>query len=101
MHNLAEAVVGEVPAEGDFHAEYFRERSSQFGKSEGVRVAEVIRAPFVVHDFTGNINQRQAVQVRGQQFATAVYLVKALGGGWDEAGDAPLREAAERRAPGN
>ena len=29
-------------------------------------------------------NQRQAVQVRGQQFATAVYLVKALGGGWDE-----------------
>jgi multidrug efflux system outer membrane protein len=29
-------------------------------------------------------NQRQAVQVRGQQFATAVYLVKALGGGWGE-----------------
>ncbi len=27
-------------------------------------------------------NQRQAVQVHGQQFATAVYLVKALGGGW-------------------
>jgi outer membrane protein, multidrug efflux system len=27
-------------------------------------------------------NQRQDVQVRGQQFATAVYLVKALGGGW-------------------
>jgi NodT family efflux transporter outer membrane factor (OMF) lipoprotein len=27
-------------------------------------------------------NQRQAVQVRGEQFATAVYLVKALGGGW-------------------
>jgi len=30
------------------------------------------------------INQRQAVQVRGQQFATAVYLVKALGGAWSE-----------------
>jgi multidrug efflux system outer membrane protein len=29
-------------------------------------------------------NQRQAVQVQGQQFATAVYLVKALGGGWGE-----------------
>jgi multidrug efflux system outer membrane protein len=29
-------------------------------------------------------NQRQAVQVHGQQFATAVYLVKALGGGWNE-----------------
>jgi outer membrane protein TolC len=29
-------------------------------------------------------NQRQAVQVRGQQFVTAVYLVKALGGGWTE-----------------
>jgi len=27
-------------------------------------------------------NQRQAVQVHGQLFATAVYLVKALGGGW-------------------
>ncbi|MEP6547109.1 MAG: efflux transporter outer membrane subunit [Gammaproteobacteria bacterium] len=29
-------------------------------------------------------NQRQAVQVHGQQFATAVYLVKALGGSWNE-----------------
>jgi len=29
-------------------------------------------------------NQRQAVQIHGQQFATAVYLVKALGGGWEE-----------------
>jgi multidrug efflux system outer membrane protein len=29
-------------------------------------------------------NQRQAVQVQGEQFATAVYLVKALGGGWGE-----------------
>jgi NodT family efflux transporter outer membrane factor (OMF) lipoprotein len=27
-------------------------------------------------------NQRQAVQVQGQRFATAVYLIKALGGGW-------------------
>jgi multidrug efflux system outer membrane protein len=27
-------------------------------------------------------NQRQAVQIHGQQFTTAVYLVKALGGGW-------------------
>jgi outer membrane protein, multidrug efflux system len=30
-------------------------------------------------------NQRQAVQIQGQQFATAVYLVKALGGGWNQA----------------
>ena len=29
-------------------------------------------------------DQRQAVQIRGQQFTTAVYLVKALGGGWSE-----------------
>ncbi len=29
-------------------------------------------------------NERQAVQIHGQQFATAVYLVKALGGGWQE-----------------
>ncbi len=29
-------------------------------------------------------NERQAVQVHGQQFATAVFLVKALGGGWGE-----------------
>ncbi len=27
-------------------------------------------------------NQRQAVQIHGQQFVTAVYLIKALGGGW-------------------
>jgi multidrug efflux system outer membrane protein len=32
-------------------------------------------------------NQRQAVQVHGQQFATAVYLVKALGGGWSDNSD--------------
>lgn len=34
-------------------------------------------------------NQRQAVQIHGQQFLTAVYLVKALGGGWEGAGGAP------------
>jgi outer membrane protein, multidrug efflux system len=28
-------------------------------------------------------NQRQAVQIQGQQFSTAVFLVKALGGGWN------------------
>jgi NodT family efflux transporter outer membrane factor (OMF) lipoprotein len=27
-------------------------------------------------------NERQAVQIQGQQFTTAVFLVKALGGGW-------------------
>jgi multidrug efflux pump subunit AcrA (membrane-fusion protein) len=27
-------------------------------------------------------NQRQAVQIHGQQFLEAVYLIKALGGGW-------------------
>ena len=27
-------------------------------------------------------NQRQAVQIQGEQFLTAVYLIKALGGGW-------------------
>jgi multidrug efflux system outer membrane protein len=32
-------------------------------------------------------NQRQAVQIQGQQFATAVYLVKALGGGWTQSSD--------------
>jgi NodT family efflux transporter outer membrane factor (OMF) lipoprotein len=31
-------------------------------------------------------NQRQAAQIQGQQFATAVYLVKALGGGWRTGG---------------
>jgi multidrug efflux system outer membrane protein len=30
-------------------------------------------------------NQRQAVQIQGQQFTTAVFLVKALGGGWNPA----------------
>jgi multidrug efflux system outer membrane protein len=29
-------------------------------------------------------NRRQAAQIQGQQFATAVYLVKALGGGWSQ-----------------
>jgi NodT family efflux transporter outer membrane factor (OMF) lipoprotein len=29
-------------------------------------------------------NQRQAVQIHGQQFLTTVYLVKASGGGWQE-----------------
>jgi outer membrane protein, multidrug efflux system len=35
-------------------------------------------------------NQRQAVQIQGQQFATAVYLVKALGGGWQAPATASL-----------
>jgi NodT family efflux transporter outer membrane factor (OMF) lipoprotein len=30
-------------------------------------------------------NQRQEVQIQGQQFTTAVFLVKALGGGWNQA----------------
>ena len=30
-------------------------------------------------------NQRQATQIRGQEMVTAVYLVKALGGGWNDA----------------
>ena len=29
-------------------------------------------------------NQRQAVQIQGQQFTTAVFLVKAVGGGWSK-----------------
>src|ERR1700683_1543171 len=29
-------------------------------------------------------DQRQAVQIQGQQFTTAVFLVKALGGGWGQ-----------------
>ncbi len=37
------------------------------------------------------VNQRQAVQIQGQQFVTAVYLVKALGGGWQGLPAAPLR----------
>jgi outer membrane protein, multidrug efflux system len=36
-------------------------------------------------------DQRQAVQVHGQQFATAVYLVKALGGGWSGNSDTVAR----------
>jgi NodT family efflux transporter outer membrane factor (OMF) lipoprotein len=31
-------------------------------------------------------NERQAVQIKGQQYATTVFLIKALGGGWDAAG---------------
>jgi NodT family efflux transporter outer membrane factor (OMF) lipoprotein len=31
-------------------------------------------------------NQRQAAQIRGQQMVTAVFLVKALGGGWSPSG---------------
>jgi outer membrane protein TolC len=38
-------------------------------------------------------NQRQAVQIHGQQFLTAVYLVKALGGGWQQ------ESAAGSRSP--
>lgn len=39
-------------------------------------------------------NQRQAVQIRGQQLVTAVYLVKALGGGWQGLSDASGKPAA-------
>lgn len=41
-------------------------------------------------------NQRLQVQINGQQMLTAVYLVKALGGGWQPR--APLAEAANATA---
>jgi outer membrane protein, multidrug efflux system len=41
-------------------------------------------------------NQRQAVQVHGQQFVTAVYLVKALGGAWSENADRLSRSGMGR-----
>ncbi len=34
-------------------------------------------------------NQRQQVQIHGQRMLVAVYLVKALGGGWRGAAAAP------------
>ena len=37
-------------------------------------------------------NQRQAVQVHGQQFGMAVYLVKALGGSWSESSNRLSRQ---------
>jgi outer membrane protein, multidrug efflux system len=37
-------------------------------------------------------NQRQAVQIQGQQFTTAVFLVKALGGGWSRPAPQVSRE---------
>jgi NodT family efflux transporter outer membrane factor (OMF) lipoprotein len=42
-------------------------------------------------------NERQQVQIRGQQMLVAVYLVKALGGGWTGAGG-PLAQGAEPSA---
>jgi NodT family efflux transporter outer membrane factor (OMF) lipoprotein len=36
-------------------------------------------------------DQRQAVQIRGQQFLSAVYLIKALGGGWGPAASSAAR----------
>jgi NodT family efflux transporter outer membrane factor (OMF) lipoprotein len=38
-------------------------------------------------------NERQQVQIHGQQMLVAVYLVKALGGGW-QVGDGPVASAA-------
>ncbi len=39
-------------------------------------------------------NQRLATQLQGQQVITAVYLVKALGGGWDASSLATVQEKA-------
>jgi len=43
-------------------------------------------------------NQRLQVQINGQQILTAVYLIKALGGGWDQS-HASLAQAQGRNAP--
>jgi NodT family efflux transporter outer membrane factor (OMF) lipoprotein len=43
-------------------------------------------------------NERQQVQIRGQQMLVAVYLVKALGGGW-QAGASPVATAAVAPSP--
>jgi outer membrane protein, multidrug efflux system len=42
-------------------------------------------------------DQRQAVQVHGQQYVTAVYLVKALGGGWQETSAASTADPRKSR----
>jgi multidrug efflux system outer membrane protein len=42
-------------------------------------------------------NQRQAVQIHGQQFLTTIYLVRALGGGWQDA----LAASPGTATPGN
>jgi outer membrane protein TolC len=34
-------------------------------------------------------NQRTAVQILGQQMTTSVFLVKAVGGDWNQAAAAP------------
>ncbi|HEX3848559.1 MAG TPA: efflux transporter outer membrane subunit [Steroidobacteraceae bacterium] len=44
-------------------------------------------------------NQRTAVQVQGQRFATAVYLIKALGGGWSGSRSTPAA-TSNSTAPG-
>jgi NodT family efflux transporter outer membrane factor (OMF) lipoprotein len=46
-------------------------------------------------------NQRQAVQIHGQQFLTAVYLVKALGGGWQESAATGQLASPLTPPPGN
>jgi NodT family efflux transporter outer membrane factor (OMF) lipoprotein len=43
-------------------------------------------------------NQRLLVQINGQQVLTAVFLIKALGGGWD-ASRAPLAQAQQGPTP--
>jgi len=40
-------------------------------------------------------NQRQAVQILGQQLLTSVYLLKALGGGWQATGSTAYPGASE------
>jgi NodT family efflux transporter outer membrane factor (OMF) lipoprotein len=47
------------------------------------------------------VNQRQAVQIRGQQFLTAVYLIKALGGGWQQTSEAPSGAAVGASGAGS
>jgi NodT family efflux transporter outer membrane factor (OMF) lipoprotein len=40
-------------------------------------------------------NQRQSVQIRGQQMTTSIFLVKALGGGWSDNTAAMVAQAAK------
>jgi NodT family efflux transporter outer membrane factor (OMF) lipoprotein len=40
-------------------------------------------------------NQRQSVQIRGQQMVTSVFLVKALGGGWQDHTAAMVQASAQ------
>ena len=65
VNYFAEKQQRQLPVKSDLFPEKAVELSLQLCHCQRISPGEILRTPFVMHDFAGNIDQRQAVQPAG------------------------------------